>query len=97
MPPLFGARKPISQKYRICFLQERNFSQLPAAGRIVCRMLPLTRSIQAMNLLFCGEKGRFPALLFGELGIAAVYVLLSRAILDAAERASCKSGRFDMF
>lgn len=72
-------------------------SQLPAAGRIISRMLPLTRSIQAMNLLFGGEEGSFPALLFGELGTAAVYVLLSWGILSAAERVSRKNGRFDMF
>ncbi len=61
------------------------------------RALPLTRSIEAMNLLFSGGGGRFPALLLGELALAAVYVLLALAVFRGVERACRQSGKLDLF
>lgn len=72
-------------------------SQLPAAGRLLSRALPLTRSIEAMNLLFSGDGGAFSSLLLGELGAAAAYALLALGGFKAAEWACRKSGKFDLF
>ena len=72
-------------------------SQLPAAGRLLSLALPLTRSIEAMNLLFSGGGARFTALLLGELALAAVYVLLALAVFRGAERACRRSGKLDLF
>lgn len=72
-------------------------SQLPAIGQFISRLLPLTRSIKAVNLLFGNGTGHFWTLLLGELAIAAVYTFSSLAVLKYAERACRKAGKFDLF
>lgn len=72
-------------------------SQLPAAGQLLSRVLPLTRSIEAMNLLFSGGGEAFAPLLLGELVLAAVYALLAWAGFRGAERICRKSGKLDLF
>lgn len=72
-------------------------SQLPVFGQIISRILPLTRSIEAMNSLFGSGTEHFAALLFGELALAAFYTLISVSILKYAERACRRSGKFDLF
>ncbi len=72
-------------------------SQLPAAAQIVSKLLPLTRSIQAMNLLFGNGDGNICVLLLQELAMGAVYVLLAVSILKYAENACRKAGKFDLF
>lgn len=72
-------------------------SQLPQLGRLLSRLLPLTRSIEAMNVLLGKGEGNFGYLLSGELGIAFLYVIAAWVILREAERACRKSGRFDLF
>lgn len=72
-------------------------SQLPLVGQVISKVLPLTRSIKAMNLLFGNGAGDFVVLLLGELAMAAVYVLASVSVLKYAERACRKAGKFDLF
>lgn len=72
-------------------------SQLAKLGQIFSRVLPLTRSIEAMNLLFSDDTNGFGILLIGELAIAAVYVLASVSVLKYAEQACRKAGKFDLF
>ncbi len=74
-------------------------SQLPVAGQILSRLLPLTRSIQAMDLLFGNSNGstNYCLLLLGEVSIAAIYVLLACTAFHSVERACCRSGTFDLF
>lgn len=74
-------------------------SQLPLIGQLLSRLLPLTRSLQAMDLLFAPYADFFEILrlLLGELGMAAVYILLARTIFYSVERACCRQGRFDLF
>lgn len=72
-------------------------SQLPRWGQWLSRFLPLTHSIEAMNVLFGKSEGNFYALLFGELGIAAFYMISAWAALRGAELACRKSGKFDLF
>lgn len=72
-------------------------SQLPAVGQMVSKLLPLTRSIQAMNLLFGNGEGNVYALLLEELAVGAVYVCLAVSILKYAENACRKAGTFDLF
>lgn len=72
-------------------------SQLPLAGQLLSRLLPLTRSIQAMNLLFGSDMSQLAALLLGELAMAAIYIFASVAVLKYAERACQKAGKFDLF
>lgn len=72
-------------------------SQLPAVGQVISRALPLTRSIEAMNLLFSNDAEGFAPLLLGELAMAAIYVLASVSVLKYAERACKRAGKFDLF
>ena len=72
-------------------------SQLPAVGRVISRVLPLTRSIEAMNLLFANDFNGFAQLLFGELAMAAVYVIAAVSVLKYADRACRKAGKYDLF
>lgn len=72
-------------------------SQLPLAGWIISRLLPMTRAMEAMNLLFGDGAGKFGMLLLGEVAMAAVYALLAWGIFRLAERICRRSGRFDLF
>ena len=72
-------------------------SQLPAAGQWLSRLLPLTRSLQAMDVLFGQGQGDYTRLLLGELGMAAVYALSAWGLFRSVERACCRSGTFDLF
>lgn len=72
-------------------------SQLPLVGQVISRVLPLTRSIEAMNLLFSSDISSFATLLLGELAMAAIYVLVSVSILKYAEIACRKAGKFYLF
>ncbi len=72
-------------------------SQLPPVGRAVAQLMPLTKAISAMNLLFEPEHGQFWTWLLAELATGAVYALLAWAIFGFAERSARRSGRFDMF
>ena len=72
-------------------------SQLPVIGQVFSRVLPLTRSIEAMNLLFSNDTRRFVTLLLGELTMAAIYVIAAVSVLKYADRACRKAGKYDLF
>lgn len=72
-------------------------SQLPAAGRLLARLLPLTRSIYAMERLLQGQTQGVWPLLGGELGVAAGYALLAWAVFRLAERQCRRNGTLDLF
>lgn len=72
-------------------------SQLPKVGQVISRVLPLTRSIDAMNLLFSNNTKGFWGLLLGELTIAAVYVIAAVSVLKYADRACRNAGKFDLY
>ncbi len=72
-------------------------SQLPAVGQALSKVLPLTRSIEAMNLLFSNDAGGCAVLLLGELAIAAIYVIAAVSVLKCADRACRKTGKYDFF
>lgn len=72
-------------------------SQLPVIGQVFSRILPLTRSIEAMNQLFSDDISGFAALLLGELAMAAVYVIAAVSVLKYADRACRKAGKYDLF
>lgn len=72
-------------------------TQLPAAGRVLSRLLPLTRSIEAMNQLFSEESAGVAPLLLGELAMAAIYAAAAVSVLKYADSACRKAGKFDLF
>jgi len=73
-------------------------AQLPVWGQVFSRMLPLTRGIEAGNLLFEGfESGIFVRLLAGEFAIGVIFFLISFFVLKYAERAAIKRASLEMF
>lgn len=73
-------------------------SQLPFAGRLLSRIIPLTRSIQAGTMIFgvCDRK-RLSRLLGGEVLVAAIYLLLASAMVCFAEQKARNKGTLDLF
>lgn len=72
-------------------------SQLPLPGQWISQILPLTRSIKAMNILLGNASGDYLSLLLCELFTAACYFLSAWALLRLAEQACRKNGTFDLF
>lgn len=72
-------------------------SQLPLIGQMISKILPLTHSLQAMNLLFSHDQGGFWMLLGTELFIAVCYAAAARTIFGVVERIARQNGRFDVF
>lgn len=71
--------------------------QLPMAGRIISEIMPLTKAIKAMNLLFTSDQSGYLPLLLSELLTGAVYALLAWGIFDVVEKRACREGTFDLF
>ena len=72
-------------------------SQLPVWGQWISKLLPLTHSIEAMNVLLGKTEGDFIHLLLCEFGIAILYMIAAWATLRGAEQACRRSGKFDLF
>lgn len=72
-------------------------SQLPAIGQAFSKVLPLTRSIEAMNLLFSDNPGGFAVLLLEELAMTAIYIMAAVSVLKYADKVCRKAGKYDLF
>lgn len=73
-------------------------TQLPQGVQIFSYFLPLTRTIQAANMLFTGFDGAsFLWLVLGELGIAAIYFTLGVVLVKIIEKLAIKRASFDAF
>lgn len=73
-------------------------SQLPKAGQLLSRVLPLTRSIQAAEMLMNGaEIGELMPYIAGEFLIAIVYALLAFSLIRYAEHEAIKKGTLELF
>ena len=72
-------------------------SQLPLLGRIISQALPLTKSIQAMNLLFEATTQTVWYLIFGEIITAFIYILLAQLLFSFAVNQARKAGNFDLY
>jgi ABC-2 type transport system permease protein len=73
-------------------------TQLPIWGQVFSRVLPLTRGIEAGNLLFEGfNQELFIRLMIGEFAIGAVFFTISYWVIKFAERAAIKRASLEMF
>jgi len=73
-------------------------AQLPAWGRALSQVLPLTRGISAAKLLFDGfDTSVFVRLLAGEFLIGALLFLASFWVIKFAERLAIKRASLEMF
>ncbi len=73
-------------------------SQLPMAGQFMSKILPLTRSIQAANLLFeGGGRAEFTRLLMGEILVGCVYFAMAFLIIKYVEKVAIKKASLEVF
>ena len=73
-------------------------TQLPIWGQFISRILPLTRGIEAGNLLFEGfNQGWFVRLMIGEFVIGMVFFAASYWVIKYAEKAAIKRASLEMF
>lgn len=73
-------------------------SQLPLVARVFSKLLPLTRSIEAANMLF--EKfdyERLAWLLIGEVGLGIVYCAVGTIIIKMVEKTAIKKAALEVF
>ena len=86
--------------YIILIFTGANFpvSQLPAAGRAVSWILPLTRSIRAAKLMMqSGELSQIGSLMTQEAVLAVIYIVLAGGMVHHVERKAVQSGTLELF
>jgi len=74
-------------------------SQLPRAGQVISRLLPLTRSIEAADMLFEAMPNMpfFTWLLIGEILIGVIFFLVAFAVVKSAERIAIRRASLELF
>lgn len=73
-------------------------SQLPLTARLFSKVLPLTRSIEAANMLFDKiDSGRLTWLLIGEMGLGIVYCIIGTIIVKLVEKSAIKKAALEVF
>jgi len=73
-------------------------TMLPPAVRWISNCIPLTRSMQAGNMLLAGERYEpILRLIFSELLLGIFYFVLSGIILKVVERIAIREASFDVF
>lgn len=72
--------------------------QLPKIAQIISQVLPLTRSIQAANMLFEGvDAPGFTRLLLGEALLGAAFCIIGFLIIRAVERVAIQKATLEIF
>lgn len=71
--------------------------QLPVLAQIFSQALPLTKSIQAMNILFETSTQSVWSLMLGEIITSFVYLLLARLFFKFAVNQARIAGNFDLY
>lgn len=73
-------------------------AQLPPVCRMISRMLPLTRSIEAAKLLFAqGAINEIVSLMMGEVALALVYFVLGAGLIRIIEKLAVKNAALEVF
>lgn len=73
-------------------------SQLPKFLQFIPKIIPLTRSIEAANMLFTGyDKSKFILLLFGEILVGMTFYLISYFVIQIAEKIAMKNASLEIF
>lgn len=68
------------------------------AARLFSKVLPLTRSIEAANMLFDKiDSGRLTWLLIGEMGLGIVYCIIGTIIVKLVEKSAIKKAALEVF
>ena len=72
-------------------------AQLPAAVRWISGLLPLTRSVRAMDLLLGGDRRGWIPLAAGEAALGLAYCFLAAGLLRLTARRALKTGGLELF
>ncbi|MDD4659034.1 MAG: ABC transporter permease [Eubacteriales bacterium] len=73
-------------------------AQLPKAAQFISRIIPLTRSIEAANMLFAGvHMPDLIRLVLGEALLGAAYYLLGFLVIRVVERIAIQRATLDVF
>lgn len=73
-------------------------AQLPWLLQQFSRLLPLTRSIEALDRLLAGASAaQLIPLLLGEAAVGLAYCLLAAALIGGAARAAVRNGSLELF
>ena len=73
-------------------------SQLPQALQIISRIIPLTRSIEAANMLFSTyDTSKFVWLLFTEAILGIIFYITSYFVIQIAEKIAKKNATLELF
>lgn len=73
-------------------------SQLPSRFQIISKIIPLTRSIEAANMLFDGyNKSKFIYLLITEIIIGVIFYFISYFVIQYAEKIAKKNATLEIF
>jgi len=72
--------------------------QLPQATQFISKIIPLTRTIEAANMLFKGFNGsRLVELLISEIILGIIYIIIAVAIIRIVERIAIKKATLEVF
>lgn len=86
--------------YVLIILTGANFpiTMLPGIVQIISKCIPLTRSIEAANLLFVSNSGaKIIGLIVQEAGMGVVYILISVYLLKIIEKVAIKKASLEVF
>ncbi|MCL2200940.1 MAG: ABC transporter permease [Oscillospiraceae bacterium] len=73
-------------------------AQMPAWAGVLSQALPLTRGIEAANMLFTqNNPAAFAGLIFGEFVIGAIFFLLAFLAIKYAERTAIRRASLELF
>mgnify|MGYP000897589160 CR=1 FL=1 len=73
-------------------------SQLPKALQMISKLIPLTRSISAANMLFADyDKSKFIYLLLTEIFLGSIFYLISYFMIKQAEKIAKKKATLELF
>lgn len=88
----------VSYILMICTGAQFPVAQLPLPFQWFSRLLPLTRSIEAMDLLLAGARAAAVLpLVLGELLVGLGCCGLAAAVIGGAARAAVRNGTLDLF
>lgn len=86
--------------YVLMIFSGANFpiSQFPPILGFISKILPLTRSIEAANMLFTGiDRFKCSRLLVGEIGIGIMYYVLGFLLIKVVEKIAIKRATLEVF
>lgn len=86
--------------YVLAILSGANFPvvMLPSVIQRLTEIIPLTRSIRAVNLLFeGGDLTKIISLLIGEIILGFLFYMISVVLLKVSEKIAIKKGTIDIF